>query len=99
MQLAALAVLVVRLAPGYRRPRPVSPLPNGLTTTTVTAVVPSLNEARRIGPCLEGLARQGAPLLEVLVVDSASTDGTRELVEQYAARDPRIRLVTDPPLP
>jgi dolichol-phosphate mannosyltransferase len=38
-------------------------------------------------------------MLEVLIVDSRSTDGTRELVESAAARDPRIRLVTDDPLP
>jgi dolichol-phosphate mannosyltransferase len=42
---------------------------------------------------------QESPLLEVLVVDSRSTDGTRELVAAAAARDPRIRLITDDPLP
>lgn len=98
-QLAALIVLVMRLLPGRGRRPPVSPVPEGVTGTSVSVVVATLNEARRIAPCLEGLHRQGAPLLEVIVVDSRSTDGTPELVQEMAARDDRFRLVNDPPLP
>lgn len=65
----------------------------------MTVVVATLNEAHRIGPCLRGLAAQGAPVREILVVDSGSTDGTRDLVQEAARRDGRIRLLTDPPLP
>lgn len=95
----ALAVLLWRLAPGYKRTPPTLPVPNGLATTTVSVVVASLNEAARIRPCLAGLARQGEPLREVLVVDSRSTDGTPLVVDEYARVDGRIRLVNDPPLP
>src|SRR5206468_337827 len=42
---------------------------------------------------------QRRPLLEVLVVDSRSTDGTQAIVERAAELDPRIRLLTDDPLP
>lgn len=96
----ALLVLLARLAPGRRRRPPVPPLADAQApATTVTITVATLNEARRIGPCLEGLARQGTIVTEILVVDSRSTDGTRDLVEAAAARDPRIRLLTDDPLP
>ena len=96
-QLVALGVLLRRLARGRARRPPVPPAagPPG----AVSVLVATLNEARRIGPCLAGLRRQGAELLEVLVVDSASTDGTRDLVLAAAAADPRIRLVDDGPLP
>jgi dolichol-phosphate mannosyltransferase len=66
---------------------------------TVSVLVPTLNEGARLRPCLEGLARQGPELLEVIVVDSASTDDTADVVTAAAARDARIRLVSDPPLP
>ena len=111
LQLLALARVLWRLLPGITRTPPVTPLvdtadPRWAALTggdgrapRVTVVVATLNEAARLGPCLDGLARQGAPLAEVLVVDSRSTDGTRALVEAAAGRDPRVRLLTDPPLP
>lgn len=92
-------LVIARLLPGRTRRPPVAPRPEGLEGTSVSVVVATLNEARRIGPCLSGLGRQGAPLAEVIVVDSHSTDGTPELVEAVAAGDARFRLVNDPPLP
>jgi dolichol-phosphate mannosyltransferase len=62
-------------------------------------IVPTLNEALRLRPCLEGLAKQPEPLTEIIVVDSGSTDGTRALVHEASRRDPRIVLEQDPPLP
>jgi dolichol-phosphate mannosyltransferase len=99
VQVPLLLVLLARLMPGRTRRAPIAPRLAPRTDTTVTVVVATLNEAKRIGPCLEGLMAQTEPLLEVLIVDSRSTDGTRELVQAAAARDPRIRLVTDDPLP
>ncbi len=99
LQVWLLFVLLARLAPGYSRRPPIAPRRTPRTDTTVTVMVTTLNEVNRVGPCLEGLMQQDAPLLEVLVVDSRSTDGTRELVEAAARKDPRIRLVTDDPLP
>ena len=99
VQAVALLVLLVRLAPGAGRAPPVEPIANGAPDTTVTVIVPTLNEARRLAPCLAGLRRQGPPLAEILVVDSASSDGTSRLVQSAAAQDARVRLLTDPPLP
>jgi dolichol-phosphate mannosyltransferase len=98
-QIVALLVLVRRLAPGRTRRPPVEPVEAGIEGTTVSVVVATLNEARRIPPCLEGLHAQGLPLVEVIVVDSRSSDGTAELVEAMRARDERFRVAVDPPLP
>jgi polysaccharide pyruvyl transferase CsaB len=44
--------------------------------------------------CLESLlARTEWPNLEILVVDNGSTDGTRELIEDAARRDARMRPI------
>lgn len=99
VQAIAAVVLLRRLLPGLRRLPPVAPRAEGMTGTTVTVLVPTLNEAQRLRPCLEGLQRQGPPLDEVIVVDSGSTDGTPSIAAEAALRDPRIRLVSDPPLP
>ncbi len=99
VQVLLLLVLLSRLMPGRTRRPPVRPVLTPRTEPSVTVVVATLNEAARIQPCLDGLMAQTEPMLEVLVVDSRSTDGTRELVAAASARDPRIRLLTDEPLP
>lgn len=98
IQAIILLVLGRRLMGGRTRRPPERPIPQGLEAPDLTLIVATLNEATRIGPCLEGLQAQGKPVTEILIVDSGSTDGTRELIEAAADRDPRITLVTDPPL-
>lgn len=54
------------------------------------------NEADNIIPLLDSLCNQNlkqASIAEIIVVSSASTDGTDELVENYTSRDPRVRLI------
>ncbi len=65
----------------------------------IAAIVPVLDEERRLAPCLEGLVAQDASLAQIVVVDGGSRDGTRELVRTFAARDPRVVLVDAAPVP
>ena len=100
LQSVALLVLLARLLPGRRRRPPVAPRPDASAPDgDVTVVVAALDEAQRIQPCLDGLLAQGSVVREMLVVDSGSTDGTQALVRAAAARDPRLVLLRDPPLP
>lgn len=71
----------------------------GLLGGLVSILIPVLNEAHRLEPCLEGAMAQGREVAEILVIDGGSTDGTRELVEHHARLDDRIRLVDASPVP
>lgn len=64
----------------------------------VSIVVPMLNEVVHIEACLQGFERQTYPLdlLEVVVVDGGSTDGSRELVEKLMVDRPWLQLVNNP---
>lgn len=54
---------------------------------TIGIVIRTLNESELIGRCLETLRRQrGTFELDILVVDSGSTDSTVEIVRSYGAR-------------
>ena len=100
LQGPAVMVLLARLLKGPTRRPPLQPrtmTPDQVGQVSV--VVPTLNEALRVAPCLTGLSQQTAEVREVLVVDSRSTDGTREIVQKAQETDPRIRLLTDDPLP
>ena len=104
LQLPFVALLLSRLLQGPTRRPPLCPAPPNHWPTSqqvgvITIVVPTLNEAQRLQPCLQGLTRQGYEVREILVVDSRSQDGTPDLVIQAGKQDPRIRLLTDDPLP
>ena len=98
LQLPMFVLLLLRITPGRSRRPAEHPVLTPSSETSVTVIVATLNEAKRLQPCLDGLMQQVAPLLEVLVVDSRSSDGTQALVHAATARDARIRLVIDEPL-
>lgn len=56
------------------------------------------NEAQNIGTLLERVTSESYPdveINEIIVVSSASTDGTDEIVEYYEKHDTRVRLITE----
>jgi glycosyltransferase involved in cell wall biosynthesis len=64
----------------------------------VSVIIPVRNERTALGPCLEAVLAQTYPVdaLEIIVVDAESCDGTREIAAEYARRDGRLRLLTNP---
>lgn len=64
----------------------------------VSVIVPARNEEQPIGRCLESLLQQDYSDYEVVVVDDDSSDSTAQVVAEFAARDPRVRLVSGVPL-
>ncbi len=62
-------------------------------------VVPAYNEQAYLGACLDSILEQTRGLehlTEIIVVNNASTDRTRELALRYAAEHgPRVRLVDE----
>lgn len=77
-------------------PRPVHRRPP--TRPMVSVVVPMRNERRWIDACLAGFERQTWPhdLLEVIVVDGRSDDGSRQRVEWWARSRPWLTVVDNP---
>src|SRR5690606_30078013 len=71
-------------------PLPAEP---GAALPTVTVIVPAYHAAATIRTALDSVLAQTWPRLEVLVVDDASTDATARVVAEYAAADPRVRLI------
>lgn len=62
----------------------------------VSVVIPAYNEERSISTCLDAVLAQTWDNLEVLVLDGGSQDRTREIVAEYTAVDPRVRVVANP---
>lgn len=65
---------------------------------TCSIIVPCLDEEAHIEAVLRSATTQTYPasLIEILVCDGGSTDGTRSIVERLAAEDPRVTLIDNP---
>jgi len=72
----------------------VAPRPHALSI-----LIPARNEAARLPRCLESVTAQNETVLEVLVYDDHSCDGTASVVREYAQRDNRVRLLEPTALP
>jgi glycosyltransferase involved in cell wall biosynthesis len=59
----------------------------------VSFALPVRNGIDTANRCLDSLLAQDDPNFEIVISDNASDDGTRELLQEYAAKDSRIRLL------
>lgn len=64
--------------------------------TTLAVIIPARNEAGTIRSCIDSVFSGTLQPDEVVVVDGASTDETREVVRAIIECDPRVRLLNNP---
>lgn len=59
----------------------------------ISVIVPVYNVERWLGRCLDSILNQSFSDLEVVCVNDCSPDASASVLEEYAARDPRVRIV------
>jgi glycosyltransferase involved in cell wall biosynthesis len=59
---------------------------------TISVTVPVHNTAPYLPKCLDSLLAQTYPHLEIICVDDGSTDNSLQILNDYAARDSRIKV-------
>ena len=60
------------------------------TTPGLTVVIPTRQRAHVLPTAIESVLGQDVPGLRLLICDNASEDGTAQVVDRYAGRDPRV---------
>jgi len=64
---------------------------------SVSIAIPVYNEALDIERVIRVFLSTNYPnLIEVLVADGGSTDGSQEIVKEISAEDPRVKLLPNP---
>jgi glycosyltransferase involved in cell wall biosynthesis len=61
-------------------------------TLQISVCVPTYNGEKFLRECLDGIEAQTFGDFEVLVVDDVSSDGTLDIINEYARRDRRFRV-------
>jgi chlorobactene glucosyltransferase len=65
----------------------------------VSILIPARNEEKRIDPCIRGMLQQDYPAYEILILDDRSTDRTFNVVQAYAKRNVRLKVLRGKELP
>ena len=59
----------------------------------ITVIMPSLNVGKYIDKCIVSVVEQSLKDIEILCVDAGSTDGTLEILNSYAEKDSRVKVI------
>lgn len=62
----------------------------------VSVITPVYNTERYVPQCLDALVRQALSNIELILVNDGSTDGSLQIMQRYAAQDPRIVIIDKP---
>lgn len=86
---------IVRIVRQWHRPRWVlrPSDPAAESGVSVSVVIPARNERDNIGACLDTVAAQDHPTLQIVVLDDGSTDGTTAIVNEFAERESRLTVL------
>ena len=67
-----------------------------MNTPAVSVVISAYNARRYLAEAMESVLAQTFHDFEVIVVDDGSTDDTKKILDGFAARDNRIRVISRP---
>lgn len=60
----------------------------------VSVIIPVYNVEAYLKRCLDSVCNQTLKDIEIILIDDCSTDGSLEILKDYASKDERIKLIT-----
>ncbi len=75
------------------KPEKVQPVPLNPGQPLVTVIIPVHNRARFLPKAIDSILNGSFQNFEIIIVDNASTDSTREVATRFCRQDQRIRLL------
>lgn len=64
-----------------------------MNSKKISVIIPIYNTKNEISKCLNSVITQTYKNIEILCVDDGSTDGTEKIVDEFAKKDKRIKVV------
>ena len=60
----------------------------------ISVIIPVYNVEKYLRACLDSVVNQTLKEVEIICVDDGSTDGSPAILAEYAAKDPRVKVIT-----
>ena len=67
-----------------------------MTAVKVSVIIPVYNTKQFLEQCLDSVISQTLKETEIICIDDGSRDGSAEIMQSYAVKDGRIRIITQP---
>jgi glycosyltransferase involved in cell wall biosynthesis len=67
-----------------------------LDATLLMVVLPNFNHARYLPRAIDAIVGQSRPVDELILIDDASADGSREVISHYQSRHARLTALYNP---
>ena len=64
-----------------------------MSDTRVSVIIPVYNQAPYLAECIDSVLAQTLHEIEVVCVDDGSTDGSGKMLDEYAVRDSRVKVI------
>lgn len=59
----------------------------------VSVIVPVYNNAQYLHECIDSIVNQTLQEIEIICIDDGSTDKSSEILDEYARKDPRVKVI------
>lgn len=69
---------------------------NDMTKPKVSVIVPVYNGEKYLDECIRSIAGQTLKEIEIICVDDGSTDGSREIIDEWRQKDERVKVFLHP---
>lgn len=58
----------------------------------ISVIIPAYNQEKYLSKCLDSIINQTYKIIEIIIVNDCSTDGTNDIISEYEKKDKRIRV-------
>ena len=59
----------------------------------ISIIIPVYNTKRYLRKCLDSVINQTLKEIEIICINDASTDSSKDILEEYSSKDKRIKII------